>query len=111
MVAAVSPPFREWEKYYIIPANILQTLKTLAYDHDSKDGSSTSIPQLDLSALIKDAQGERILIIANERGTTGSTMLSEKAWEETLWSVKENLEENIDFQFISGEGWANILEW
>lgn len=107
----MSPPFKEWERYYLIPANILNTLKTLAYDPDSKDATSTSVPRLDLTPLIKDLEGEKVLVIDNETGPNGSAILTRKAIEETLWSVKENLEENVDFMFISSQGWKSILEW
>jgi ubiquitin carboxyl-terminal hydrolase 4/11/15 len=105
----VSPPFDDWSLVYIIPSTILSELKALAFG-DSQD-TTTSLPKIDLTSLIKDADGEEVIVIGATRTTEGKGKLDPNGSKTLVWSVKDGLVENDDFMFISEEGWKNIVEW
>ena len=94
---------------YIIPASILQDLKELAYE-DVKS-ASPALPKIDLSTLIKDAEGQEVTVINSIRDESGVLRLDSSGTARKVWSIKEGLQENVDFQFISEEGWNKIVEW
>jgi len=106
--ATIPPPFNVWERYYIIPPSINDTLK-LSLDLARKE--SLSSPRIDLSGLVQDADGELVRVIGTAVDSNGTRTLSNTGQEERLWSIKEGLVENTDFMFVSEAGWNHIVEW
>lgn len=105
----MSPPFTTWDRYYVIPADIITTLKALAFDI-SKDPSPMTTPRINLAPLLKDEQGEDMYVMETvKRGE--STVLVPRGKLETVWSIKAGLIENDDFTFVSSHGWKSILDW
>jgi hypothetical protein len=127
------PPFRIWGKYYIVPASLLSTLKTLALDDASKSSVSPSDLRIDLSSLLKDGTFEPVAA-----GAAGGALAGRKSVEEVfsigsglnrstggdarelrpfegrkekLWSVKEGLVENEDFLFVPMGAWNLLTTW
>jgi len=108
LIATIPPPFAQWERYYIIPSTIIETLKH-SFDPDQKE--TISAPRLDLSGLVSNAEGERVRVICTEAGENGKHTLALRSKDELLFTIKDGLVENSDFMFVSEEGWNNIVEW
>ena len=101
-----------WERYFLLPASLLNTLKILALDRPStsKSGVGISDLRIDLSLLIKDQEGEEVFIIETEVSSTGRSLVPEGR-RDRIWPVKDGLLENEDFVFVSSEGWNKLLSW
>ena len=111
--AAMSPPFKAWEKYYIIPASLLENLKILAMGESGKTSASPLNVEMDVTPLLDDPQDEvdsRLWQIDTVK-SGDKTELGTSMHQEPIWGVKPGLVENEDFVFISEEGWKKWIEW
>lgn len=112
MLAALPPPFDLFKRYYIVPTEVLDTVKSLAHGGSgSKDAAEGSLPRLDLSKLIADPAGQSVYTITTELDASGKADLTEKGREEILWQVRAGLVEDEEFKFVSEAGWKLLLEW
>ena len=111
-LGCLPPPFILWDRYYIVPASLLNTLKILAHDDPtmSKSDAGTSDLRLDLSLLLKEDRGEEVFLI-DTKHSAGQNSLGPGGRKEMIWTVKDGLVENEDFIFVSSQGWDKLISW
>lgn len=107
--ASTPPPFKPYERYFLIPCKVRDDLKRAAFNDDVV--ASTSQLRLDMSSLIADsspAEGEEVYIPEQNVQADGGTALSPKGRKERFWSLKSGQVEDEDFLYITESGWKSL---
>ncbi|WWD19867.1 hypothetical protein CI109_104335 [Kwoniella shandongensis] len=109
LLETLPPPFKIYDRYYVLPKPIVSHIKSLAYADDVSD----TTPPFDLAAAVKklipDESDETFWVIQSEGSAEGSQLVG-RGKQEQVWSLA-NAEENVDFVFVSKAGWEKVLQW
>ncbi|ORY31587.1 hypothetical protein BCR39DRAFT_558054 [Naematelia encephala] len=109
LLGSIPPPFEQWKPFYLVPATLLNSLKSLGYQ-DAKSSAEPSDLKLDLTKLVKDPTGEEIWVSQTEVVDDKAVPKGEARLQK-FWHVAEGLVENDDFIFVSESGWQKLLQW
>jgi hypothetical protein len=112
-LALLPPPYRTWGRYYVVPASLLSTLKTLAFG-DDKTASSSDV-RIDLTPLLESDAAEEVYVIGSgpdrSAGDDSRKLRPSERRKEKLYSLKEGLVESEDFIFVPMGAWTLLTTW
>ncbi|ODO05552.1 hypothetical protein I350_04604 [Cryptococcus amylolentus CBS 6273] len=103
------PPFKHYERYYILPQLILKKLQQLAFGEPSDASLSPDELLEAMQKLVPDQSAESFWVIRSERGAEGAKLIG-KGEQEDVWALGD-AEENVDYVFIPEATWLKVVEW
>ncbi|KAK8853439.1 hypothetical protein IAR55_004145 [Kwoniella newhampshirensis] len=110
LLETLPPPFRIYDKYYILPKPIVTQIKSLAYSEETPSSDTSSVDLAGaIKKLIPDESDETFWVIQSKSSSEESELVG-LGKEEQVWSIA-NAEENVDFVFVSKSGWEKVLKW
>ncbi|WVF67340.1 hypothetical protein IAT40_002093 [Kwoniella sp. CBS 6097] len=116
LISHFPPPFKPYERYYILPNAATDKIKQLAFgqaDDDATTAASSGPHSQELvnamKRLVPDQSDETFWVIQSETTTSGSKLVG-RGKQEQVWALGD-ARENEDFVFVSSSGWDKVLEW
>ncbi|WVQ94936.1 hypothetical protein IAU59_002024 [Kwoniella sp. CBS 9459] len=116
LIGHFPPPFKPYERYYILPYAAIDKIKELAFGQgdDEAAPSPSSVPHNQelvnaMKRLIPDESDETFWMIQSETTTAGSQLVG-RGKQEQVWALGD-ARENEDFVFVSSSGWEKVVEW
>ncbi|WVQ75606.1 hypothetical protein IAR50_005234 [Cryptococcus sp. DSM 104548] len=109
VLETLPPPFKHYERYYILPKPILTKLQQLAFGDPAEATIEPGELQEAMQKLVPDQSAESFWVIRSERGANGDKLIG-KGEQEDVWALGD-AEENVDYVFVPAMTWKKVVEW